>query len=90
MARNSNSAAAHLRSAVEISRQAGRPVYIAHALLSLSEAYTAIGDLDRAREARLESLKLFKQTSLPVPEDLTRAIADQGQLTHSSVPSVNT
>jgi hypothetical protein len=57
-------------------------VLAARSLATLGEAYAAIGDLDRARKAQLESEEFYKRASLPT--------CDQGQLTHSSVPSVNT
>jgi hypothetical protein len=66
----------------ERSRSINRLVLAARSLATLGEAYAAIGDLDRARKAQLESEEFYKRASLPT--------CDQGQLTHSSVPSVNT
>jgi DNA-binding SARP family transcriptional activator len=72
----------YLNDAIELARSINRLVLAARSLASLSEAYKAIGDLDRAREAHMESGEFYKRASLPT--------CNQGQLTHSSVPSVNT
>jgi DNA-binding SARP family transcriptional activator/tetratricopeptide (TPR) repeat protein len=88
--REPDRAATNFLRAVDISRAIGRPILVARALSGLGKAFEATGDLLQAREARLESLELFKQAGLPAPEDLVDAVSGQGQLTHSSVPSENT
>lgn len=87
---NPDRAITHFHESVKVARIAGRPIFVARALSGLADAYEAIGAPVHARDARLESWELFKQTGVPVPEPLAEAIASQGQLTHSSVPSEKT
>ena len=80
----------HLLRSVKIARDIERIPLAAQALVTLGEAYQALGRVAAAQEAFRAAADIYVQLGTPLPPDLVDKLAGQGQLTHSSVPSANT